>query len=225
MPARERRPLTIAHRAGNGVERTLEAFAKARVDYVEADVWLHRGRLEVRHDKTAGPLPVLWERWRISPSFGRRLVLDEILDAAEGRGDVFIDCKGNDERLAAALADAVGRHDAAGWVACCGGWAHLDRLRTLAPQVRRFYTAGSLRRLAQMRPRLRHHEIDAVSIDSRFLTREIVAELKALGVATIATWAVADASDAERVLGWGVDAIIADDLGLLLAIRKGEVGR
>ena len=225
MVRQGRPPLTIAHRAGNSVERVLEAYATARVDYVEADVWLHRGRLEVRHDKTAGPLPILWERWRISPAFGRRPVLDDVLDAAAGRGAVFIDCKGNDEGLAQAIAGAVERHDAAAWVAWSGGWAHLDRLRALLPQVPRFYTAGSLRRLAQMRPRLRHSEIDAVSIDSRFLTREIVAELKALGVATLATWAVADAAGAERVLGWGVDAVIADDLALLRAIRSGEVGR
>ena len=31
---------------------------------VEADVRLWRGRLEVRHLKTVGPVPILWDKWR-----------------------------------------------------------------------------------------------------------------------------------------------------------------
>ena len=37
------RPLAIAHRAGNRLADLSEAFA-AGADYVETDVWLHRGR-------------------------------------------------------------------------------------------------------------------------------------------------------------------------------------
>ena len=53
--------VVIAHRAGNSLERLAGAGAVA--DVVEADVHLFRGRLEVRHAKTLGPFPRLWERW------------------------------------------------------------------------------------------------------------------------------------------------------------------
>ena len=50
----ERLPLAIAHRSGNHLERLQPAVA-AGADLIEADVWLHRGKLEVRHLKTLGP--------------------------------------------------------------------------------------------------------------------------------------------------------------------------
>jgi hypothetical protein len=60
---RSRRPsrFPIAHGSGNelGLLRRAEALG---LPLVEADVHLHRGRLEVRHRKTAGPLPALWDR-------------------------------------------------------------------------------------------------------------------------------------------------------------------
>ena len=64
------RPFVVAHRAGNdlGTLRRAEALA---IPLVEADVHLRRGRIEVRHLKTLGPLPVLWDRWRLAPA-GRR---------------------------------------------------------------------------------------------------------------------------------------------------------
>jgi hypothetical protein len=51
MPA----PITIAHREVNSIV-TLRAAEAAGVDVIECDLWLHRGRLEVRHSKTLGPI-------------------------------------------------------------------------------------------------------------------------------------------------------------------------
>ncbi len=50
-------PLLIAHRAGNDLNELAKAFAIG-VDYAEADVWLYKNRLEVRHDKTTGLIPL-----------------------------------------------------------------------------------------------------------------------------------------------------------------------
>ena len=61
-------PLIVAHRAGNHLDKLAEAFALG-VDYAETDVWLHRGRLEVRHEKTLGPLPLLYDRGRLFPGW------------------------------------------------------------------------------------------------------------------------------------------------------------
>ena len=52
--------LAIAHRAGNSLTELRQAAALG-VDAIECNVH-ERGRLEVRHLKTAGPLPFLWDR-------------------------------------------------------------------------------------------------------------------------------------------------------------------
>ena len=219
-----RPPLTIAHRAGNRLSLLAEAFA-AGVDYAEADVWLHRGRLEVRHDKTAGPLPILWERWSLKPGWAPRLSLADLLAAAAGRGRLLLDLKGRAGDLAGAAAEAIERAGAAESVAFSGAtWSHLDRLGELLPEAPRFYTAGSLRRLAEMRPRLERGEIAAVSIDSRILTEQIVAELRGAAVGAIITWAVETPAAARRVLAWGVSGVTSDSLTLLASIRDGQLG-
>ncbi len=215
------RPLIIAHRAGNDLIKLRAALA-AGVDYAEADIWFHRGRLEVRHDKTAGPLPVLWDRWSFRPGWPRRLLLPDLL-AAVGRGRLFLDLKGGAPGLADALAEAIGRAKAQDRTAASGGWHHLDRLAGLLPRLPRFYTVGDEERLAALRPRLDRHEIAAVSIDSRFLTEENVSELRQTGVATIVAWAVATAAEARRLLAWGVDGITSANLALLTAIRDGRL--
>ena len=216
------RPLTIAHRAANRLSTLEEAFA-AGVDYAEADVWFYRGRLEVRHDKTAGPLPILWERWSLKPGWARRLLLGDLLAAARGR--LFLDLKGDAKELPEAVAEAVERAAAAGSVAfSTPTWAHLDWLAELLPQAPRFYTIGTVGQLTALRPRLERGEIAAVSIDSRILTGEIVSELKAMGVRTIVTWAVETPEAARQVLAWGVDGVTSKSLTLLAAIRSGEIG-
>lgn len=201
----------------------MEEALSAGVDYLEADVWLHRSRLEVRHDKTAWPLPILWDRWYIKPGWNARFSLDALLAAMSGRGRLFVDLKGSEPQLARSVAQAIQRAQSVDSVAFSGGWDHLDRLGTLLPQAPRFYTAGSLRRLDELRPRLGRAEIDAVSIDSRFLTQEIVAELRGSGVKTVLTWAVETAEDARRLLGWGVGGVTSGSLPLLIAIREGRV--
>ena len=63
-------PLLIAHRAGNDPAH-LRAAEDAGADVIEADLHLWRGRLELRHLKTAGPLPVYWDRWALAPPWRR----------------------------------------------------------------------------------------------------------------------------------------------------------
>ncbi|MDZ4278763.1 MAG: glycerophosphodiester phosphodiesterase [Dehalococcoidia bacterium] len=216
------RPLAIAHRGGNDLE-TLEAALAAGVDYLEADLWFYRRRLEVRHDKTTGPLPILWERWSLRPDFGPRLLLPAVLDAARGRGRLFLDLKGDAAGLAGALAKAVEDIGMGEDVAFCGGWSHLDRLRELLPHALIYYTVGSVERLELLRPRLERGEIEGVSIDSRFLTAEIVSHLKSNGVRGIFTWAIETPEAARQVVSWGVTGIISDNLHLLALIGRGEL--
>ena len=216
-------PLTIAHRAGNQLHRLEEATA-AGVDYAEADLWLYRGRLEIRHEKTAGPLPVLWDRWSLKPSWTPRLGFEELLAAVGDGGRLLLDLKGRDGELAEAVAKTLERAGAVGSVAFTSGtWLHLDRLSELLPEAPRFYSIGSGPRLAALRSRLERGEIAKVSIDSRFLTAEIAAELGRTGVETIITWAVETAERAREVLAWGVSGITSDSLALLVSVHDGRI--
>lgn len=212
----------MAHRAGNSLARVEEALTSG-VDYLEADVWYYRSRLEVRHEKTAGPLPILWDRWYLKAGWGQRLSLDAVLIAMGGRGGLFADLKGSEPELALSVAQAVDQAGAGERVAFSGGWDHLDRLKALLPKAPCFYTVGSLRRLDALRPRLARGDVTAVAIDSRFLTAEIVVELRDSGVDTVLTWAVETADEARRLLKWGVGGITSDSLPLLVAIREGRV--
>lgn len=177
----------------------------------------------MRHEKTAGPFPILWDRWLLKAGWRPRLLLDALLTAVAARGRLLADLKGSERGLASSLAKAVERADAGNRMAFSGGWDHLDRLKVLLPRAPRFYTVGSLRRLDALRPRLARADITAVSIDSRFLTAEIVAELRHSGVENVLTWAVETADDARRLLRWGVRGITSDSLPLLIAIREGRV--
>jgi hypothetical protein len=64
------------------------------VDVVEADVHHHRGGLEVRHLKTLGPLPWLWDRWELRSAAAPRLGLAELLTAADHGVTFMLDLKG-----------------------------------------------------------------------------------------------------------------------------------
>lgn len=222
-PDEASRPITIAHRAGNHLDTLREAL-DAGVDYVEADVWSYRGRLEVRHEKTAGPLPILWDRWSLKPLWTPRPSLEEVLAATGGRGRLLLDLKGGAKDLAQDVARAVTQAGAAGSIAASGQWPHLDRLGKLLPLAPRFYAVGSRRRLRALRPRLEKREIAGVSIDSRILTAEMVRELKEAGVATVVTWAVETPEAVRQLLAWGVDGVSSDSLDLLVAIRDGRIG-
>ncbi|HEY6744397.1 MAG TPA: hypothetical protein VI357_01640 [Mycobacteriales bacterium] len=85
--------LAVAHRAGNSLSG-LHGAALAGADVIEADVHLHRGRLEVRHLKTMGPLPWLWDRWELRSATAPRLGLAELLAAADVGSTFMLDLKG-----------------------------------------------------------------------------------------------------------------------------------
>ena len=126
----------VAHRAANAPD-TLRA-AQGHVDVVEADVHLFRGRLEVRHGKTIGPLPILWERWYLLPRDTPRPLLADLLAAAAPLPtDLMLDLKGPDPRMPGALGRAL-----AGWagerrvIVCSRIWRTVDRLRATRRRAR-----------------------------------------------------------------------------------------
>ncbi len=217
------RPLLIGHRAANHLDKLADAFA-AGGDYAEADVWLHHGRLEVRHEKSLWPLPLLYDGWKLFPGWRPRLQLRDVLLAAKGGGRLFIDLKGREPGLPAAMAGVIAEAGAEEIVAFSSpGWEFLDELADALPQAPLFYTISNPERMELLRPRLGKGEIAAVSIHSRMLSAAVTEELKSSGVRLMTTWAVETEADARRVLGYGATGITTKNLALLTAIRNGEL--
>ncbi|MDP9469484.1 MAG: glycerophosphodiester phosphodiesterase [Chloroflexota bacterium] len=210
------RPLTIAHRAGNHLD-SLRHAEEAGVDLVEADIWFYQGRLEVRHLKTLGPLPLLWDRWELRAAAGPRLHLADLLQAARSRTTLMLDLKGRDHRLATGVVDACQRYlPARPVVVCARHWSLLDAFAG-QPLVTTVHSVGNRRQAAAVLPRLVRHPRPAVSIHERLLTMAVVRAFKERG-ASIITWPVNTAAQVDKVTGLGVDGVISDELPLLSRI-------
>src|SRR5690242_5561309 len=100
--------LAVAHRAGNSLDGLLAA-ERLGVEVIEADVNSYHGRLEVRHLKTMGPLPWLWDRWELVSATAPRLGLDALLTAAEHNSTFMLDLKGWDAGIGAQVARELHR--------------------------------------------------------------------------------------------------------------------
>jgi glycerophosphoryl diester phosphodiesterase len=207
------RPLAIAHRAGNHPTR-LRAAEELGVDFIEADVWLHRDRLEIRHEKTAGPLPLLWDRWSLSAGWTPRFGLAELVQAAHPETVLLLDLKGLNRRLPSLVLEILAEH-APGrpFAVCSQNWDFLDTLRR-RPEATTFFSVGNRRQLRALPHRLDRSGCHAVSIHSRLLCPDTVRAIKERASAVV-PWRVHSATHVQQLLAWGVDGINADDLALL----------
>ena len=195
----------VAHRAGNDLARLQEA-ERLGVALVEADVRLWRGRLEVRHLKTAGPLPILWDRWRLANPFAPRLQLRELLDGAHADTSLLLDLKGRDPRLGELVLDALrGRS-----VTVCARSPRLLEPFARLEHVRVFQSLGSRRQLEAHLRNAGTLRLDGVSIHERLLDERVVAELRRHGT-TVITWPVNTLRRAHELARLGVHGLISDD--------------
>ena len=197
----------VAHRAGNAPGRLRSAEALG-IRHVEADVRLWRGRLEVRHLKTVGPLPLYWDRWALAGPRSRYPTLPEVLAAAAPRTELVLDLKGRSLRLAHAVRELLpaGRQV----TICARSWPLLDAFGEDA-HVRRVHSVGSERQLRRLLRRA--DRLDGVSIHERLLDARSAAELLDRG-ATLMTWPVRTVRRARELVALGVDGLIVDDLQL-----------
>jgi glycerophosphoryl diester phosphodiesterase len=208
------RPFVVAHRSGNSIRalRTAEALG---AHAIEADVHRFRGRLEVRHLKTLGPIPILWDRWRLANPFGPRLLVGELLEALGDRAELVLDLKGRDPRLATEILEAVApRLDAGACVTVCARhWPLLEPLRGVEG-VRLVHSVGSARDLRRLRRRARGARLEGITIHERLLDSRTVRELRDLAD-TILSWPINTVERAQELARWGVDGLISDQPGLL----------
>ena len=183
---------------------------------IEADLHLYRGRVEVRHLKTLGPLPILWDRWQLASPRTPRMQLGELLAAASGNTELMLDLKGIDPRLprhvAGALA-AAGRRSRI--TVCSRNWRLLEPLREL-PGVRVVHSVGSARQLRALRRRFAGRRLAGISIHRELLSADAVADLRRRADMLI-TWPVETRAEARRLSGWGVDGLISRDFEQIAA--------
>lgn len=205
-------PFVVAHRAGNGLAMLRRAEA-LRPRLIEADLHLHAGRIEVRHLKTLGPIPVLWDGWRLAPPWTPRLSLQQLLEAARPETELMLDLKGRDRRLAERVADAVDALGGRAITVCSRAWPLLDAFSGLRG-VRVVHSVGSRGQLVALRRRFADRRLAGISIHRRLLDEAIVADLRRRAELVI-TWPVPTPEDALLLGRWGVDGVITERFDVL----------
>jgi len=188
------------------------------VQLVEADLRLFRGRVEVRHLKTLGPIPVLWDRWQLANPLAPRLQLDELLAATGPRTELMLDLKGRNRRLSTEvlvrLRPELGRRRV---TVCARSWPLLEPFEGL-PGVRAVYSVGNARQLRALLHVARRRRLQGISIHERLLTPATVAELRDVAD-LVMTWPANAAERARELLAMGVDGLITDRLDLASELR------
>ena len=213
-------PFLVAHRAGNHLERLRAAEAEHRGAVVEADVNLFRGRLEIRHMKTLGPLPVLWDRWELASPRRPRLLLSELLAAAAPTTELMLDLKGKNPRLAERVVETL--HPYLGTrrlTICTRTWPLLEAFEGLP--VRRIHSVGTARQLRMLLERAGGARLDGVSIHERLLDLTAVTELRRVA-GVVMTWPVNDLARATELVRLGVDGLISDRPGAISGLAAPE---
>ncbi len=208
----------IAHRAGNELEAARRAEALG-ADLIETDIWHYRGRLELRHVKTMGPVPLLWDRWTLEPGWHHRLVLPELLAATRATTRLLLDLKGTDTTLAPRIVETIRTTQPERQIILCGRtWAQLDPVAA-DDDVTIVYSVNSDDELRAVWAKLARTAHPAVSIHARYLTADLARRFHEARV-TVISWTVNDLELARRLFDLGVDGFTTDNLELLNSIAR-----
>ena len=212
---RRDRLLAVAHRSGNTVDGMRSAL-DAGVDLVEADVHAYRGRLEVRHLKSMGGLPYLWDRGELVRRRGyERVELAELVTELGGDARLMIDLKGVHPRLAASVARVLREVAPDGSLTVCTKhWGMLDAFDV---PVRRVLSASNRAGLARLRRRVARDPAYGVSVHRRLLSPSVVHELQR-STQVVMTWPVDTAEALDDARRLGVDGVISKNLALLAEV-------
>ncbi|MBA2278138.1 MAG: glycerophosphodiester phosphodiesterase [Chloroflexia bacterium] len=215
------RPLVIAHRAGNDLATARRAEALG-ADLVEVDVWSYRQRIELRHVKTMGPLPLLWDRWTLQPGWRHRFVLSELLAGTKVDTRLLLDLKGKDTSLAEHVVATIRGGQPARQIILCGrNWAQLDPVAA-DEELTIFYSVGSDDELRAVWAKLARTAHPAVSIHARYLTPRLTQRFHDART-TVISWPINDIALARHLFDLGVDGFTTDNIPLLERIARDRV--
>lgn len=209
-------PFLVAHRAGNELP-ALKAAERLGITHIEADVRLYRKRLDIRHLKTVGPLPIYWDRWLLEAPWRPRLELNELLEATAPDTELVLDLKGRRVPLAERVLEAIVPYlSARRFTVCARSWNVLEPFAGTA--VRSVHSVGSTRQLRELLRRFAGDQLEGVSIHERLLDADSAAALRAIAK-TIMTWPVNRPERARELLGLGVDGLITDDAAAISSAK------
>jgi glycerophosphoryl diester phosphodiesterase len=221
----DHRPFVIGHRAGNHLPKAERAIRRG-VDMLEADVWRYHKRLEVRHLKTLGPLPILWDRWELAPGWTPRLHVDQLLEATPADVPIMFDLKGEDPHLTVDIIKAMRENFSdRPIIMCTRFWIQLDRIAR-EPDVTRIYSVGDQKERDGIFGRLETLRYPAVSIRKNLVTPSLMRRFDEAG-AVVMSWGATTRDEADLLLSLGVDGLTVSEGPLqtwLLAERQGRNG-
>ena len=163
-----------------------------------------------------GPVPLLWDRWRLAPGWMPRLELSTLLAEAGPGTELMLDLKGRDVRLSSRVAEAIARARPARITVCARNWALLEPLRDV-PGLRIVHSVGSRRQLRALRRRFAGRRLGGrLDPPASCSTRRPSPTSRARSE-LVMTWPVATASTRRATLaGWGVDGVITERFDALL---------
>jgi glycerophosphoryl diester phosphodiesterase len=204
-----RHPFLVAHRAGNRLA-DLKSAEELGAGLVEADIRLYHGRLEVRHLKTVGPLPILWDRWHVAAPWRPRLGLRDLLAATAAETELLLDLKGPRMRLGERVLDAIRPYlGVRRFTVCARRWRLLEPFDGVP--VRRVHSVGTARQLRRLLNRFAGMRLEGISIHENLLDRESLSSLRAIAD-VIMTWPVNRPDRAGELVRLGIDGLITDDV-------------
>jgi len=201
-------PAIIAHGGGNALD-SARGFVAAGADFLEVDLWLHRGRLEARHERRVRFLPLLVERWYLRrvphPHYGFAELLSAVAGSPAG---IFLDLKNGGIEAVAALEQAVAATPAPPrLVASSQQWSTLRALSFHLPTIETFYSVDVSAKLDLFRAVAdRDSRPRGISCRHTLLTEPVVRELASRGLLVVA-WTVDDPHRARQLVDWGVHGI------------------
>lgn len=214
------RPLAIAHRGGNSLREATEAI-QLGADMLETDIWLSRGKLQIRHKHRLGP--ILWERWSLGRGWGPQLELRDILRDTPDDALLFLDLKGRELDLGPAILQELQETAPNRLIAACGrNYRQLDPLMN-HPNVVLFYSVGEEKEWANAWPRLEAMDYPALSLRFPLATDPVLDRLHEMQ-ATVVCWGVQTFAQLELLDDMGLDGATTDNGGLITLINERRNG-
>lgn len=185
-------------------------YRDVQADYLEVDLWVHRGRFEARNERRIRHTSILFEKWYLRRLRGDHYGLVEMMEAAaETEAGIFLDIKNGGARAAELLRRVIDDVDGPPprIVASSQQWKALRAIAEVCPEVDSYYSIDVAAKLdlflsvseRDERPR-------GVSCRHTLLTMHVVERLHARGLQVVA-WTVDDLERARVLAGWGVDGL------------------